>query len=367
MTWEEARMNDNAFPETMCAVVLHGPNDLEVRRIPVPEPLPGEVLLRVGACGICGSDLRYLLGENPWAKHTLGHQEPNPPDMILGHEIGGSVSVGGRTRRVAAMAFRTCGACMYCRSGRSNLCPNTQHLGHSAGWEGQNPGGMADFCRAWENCLFDLPDHVGLDEATFCDGLGVAVHAVNQTAVMPSSAVLVLGGGPIGLSIAQVAAARGADPVIITDVYDAPLQCAEELGLGPRLNVAGIADTEVAGELKRAAGSNGLIAAFDTTGQLSAQEQALGALDRGGMLVAMAGVADGLTLTESSLAGERRLTTCSNNFVEDFETGLRLLASGQVQVKPMITHSFALEDACEAFATALNKHETGAIKVIIEP
>lgn len=353
--------------QTMTAVVLHAPNDLKVEQVPVPQVRPAEALLKVGACGICGSDLRYLVGENPWAKHTLGHQESNPPDMVLGHEIGGSVIVGGRTRRVAAMAFKTCGACVYCRTGRSNLCPNTQHLGHGAGWEGQSPGGMAEFCRAWENRLFDLPDWIGLDEATFCDGLGVAVHAVNLSAVMPSSPVLVLGGGPIGLSIAQVAAARGAAPVIITDVYDAPLECAGELGLGPRLNVAGIADTEVAAELKRAAGGQGFIAAFDTTGQLSAQEQALRALDRGGTLVAMAGVAEGLALTESSLAGERRLTTCSNNFIEDFETGLRLLASGQVRVKPMITHTFALEDACEAFATALNKHETGAIKVILEP
>ncbi len=353
--------------QTMTAVVLHAPNDLKVEQVPMPQVRPAEVLLKMGACGICGSDLRYMLGENPWAKHTLGHQEPNPPDMVLGHEIAGSVMVGGNTRRVAAMAFRTCGACVYCRTGRSNLCPNTQHLGHGAGWDGQNPGGMAEFCPVWENRLFDLPDCVGLDEATLCDGLGVAVHAANQISIVPSEPVLVLGGGPIGLSIAQVVAARGANPVVITDVYDAPLECGVELGLGPCLNVASAADAEVVAELRRAAGGNGFIAAFDTTGQLAVQQQALAVLDRGGMLVAMAGVADRLTLTESSLAGERRLTTCSNNFVKDFETGLRLLVSGQVRVKPMITHTFALQDACAAFTTAINKHETNAIKVILEP
>ncbi len=360
-------MTSTDTPQTMTAVVLHAPNDLKVEQVPVPQVRPGEVLLKVGACGICGSDLRYLVGENPWAKHTLGYQHPNPPDMILGHEIGGTVMTGGNERRVGVLSFRTCGECRYCRTGRPNLCPNTQHLGHGAGWEGQNPGGMAQYCPVWEDHLFDLPDEIGLDEATFLDGLGVAVHAVAQTAIVASSPVLILGAGPIGLTIAQVAVAQGAGRVVVTDVYDTPLECARELGLGPCLNVAGAEPEAVGAELSSAAGEDGFIAAFDTTGQAAVQQQALAALDRGGTLVAMAGIAEGLTLGQSSLAGERRLMTCSNNLVEDFEVGLRLLVSGKVRVKPMITHTYALQEAERAFATALNKHETGAIKVILLP
>ena len=195
-----------------------------------------EVLLEVAACGICGSDLRYLVGENPWAKHTLGHQEPNPADMILGHELAGVVELDGQRRRVGALSFRTCGACLYCRTGRSNLCPNTQHLGHGAGWVGSNPGGMAEYCPVWRNHLFDLPNHVSFEEATFLDGLGVAVHAVRSAGLFPGCGVLVLGGGPIGLSIGQVAAAMGAGRVALTDVYDTPLDCGAALGMGPYLH-----------------------------------------------------------------------------------------------------------------------------------
>lgn len=350
---------------TMRAVVLHAPNDLAVEDVPIPDLMPDEVLLEVAACGICGSDLRYLMGENPWAKHTLGHQEPNPPDMILGHELAGVVEVDDRRRRVGVLSFRTCGACLYCRTGRSNLCPNTQHLGHGAGWVGSNPGGMAEFCPVWHNHLFDLPNHVSFEEATFLDGLGVAVHAVRSAGLFPGCGVLVLGGGPIGLSIGQVAAAMGAGRVALTDVYDTPLDAAAALGMGPSLNVAGADAQDAASALLDAGVDDGYMAVFDTTGQLEAQYLGLSVLQRGGTFVAMAGVVDGLQLSESSLAGERRLVTSSNNFVEDFEIGLRLLVSGAVKVAPIVTHSYPLEQAAAAFDTALHKQETGALKVVL--
>lgn len=360
-------MTDSVPVETMKAVVLRGPHDLQVREIRVPSPGAGEVLLRVGACGICGSDLRYFHGENPWAKHTLGYEPPNPPDMVLGHEVAGTVTDIHGQRRVGVLSFRTCGQCRYCLTGRANLCPDTAHLGHGAGWEGQNSGGMAEYCPVWADHVFDLPDSVSLEEATFLDGLGVAVHAVKRAGIVPDQPVLVQGAGPIGLSIAQVAVAQGARPVVVTDIYDVALRCAGELGLGPCLNVADADNETVTAELGTAGGECGFLAVFDTTGSLDAQAQALAVLDRGGTLVAMAGVAEGLALAQGSLAGERRLMTASNNFPEDFATGLELLASGQVRVKPMITHVYSFSDAQEAFATALAKHETGAIKVVLVP
>ncbi|NLJ36688.1 MAG: alcohol dehydrogenase catalytic domain-containing protein [candidate division WS1 bacterium] len=351
----------------MTAVVLHAPNDLRVEKVPMPQAAAGQLLLQVHACGICGSDLRYLAGENPWAKHTLGFEPANPPDMILGHEVAGTVIENGRTRRVGVLSFRTCGHCHYCRTGRANLCPETAHLGHGAGWEGQNAGGMAEYCPVWTEHLFDLPDWLSFEEATFLDGLGVAVHAVRCAGTISGQPVLVQGAGPIGLSIAQVAMAWGAEPVAITDIYDAALECARKLKLGPCLNVAGADDREVGADLARASGETGFVAVFDTTGSLEAQAQGLAALDRGGTMIAMAGIADGLTLTQASLAGERRLMTASNNFPDDFATGLELLVTGQVQVKPMITHIYSLQDAVQAFGTASNKQKTDAIKVVLIP
>ncbi len=352
----------------MLAAVLEGPGMLLVREVPAPEPGPGEVLCEVAACGICGSDLRYLAGENPWAKHTLGHEKPNPPDMILGHEVSGVVEVGGRRVRAGLLAFRTCGECPECLRGRSQLCTRTEHLGHGAGWEGRdfNPGGMAQVMPVWRENVHELPDSVSFDQATFLDGLGVAIHAVRRAGVAAGDSVAVLGAGPIGMLIAQAARVWGARRVVTTDVYAAALECALELGLDAAVDGRAAVPDEVACELTRAAGG-ALNVVFDSTGDLAMQQAALTMLAPGGLLMLMAGAADGLRLTTASLAGERTVTTSSNNLPEDFARGLELLASREIVVEPMVSHVFPLSDAVEAFEVAANKHASGAVKVIIHP
>lgn len=347
--------------DLMRAVVLHGPGQLSVETVPVPLTSPGQQLVRVGACGICGSDLRYLAGENPWAKHTLGYEKPNPPDMILGHEIGGWVE----GRAVGCLSFKACGECVECRRGQIQLCAHTAHLGHGAGWEGQNPGGMAEYCPLWAEHLYALPEGVSVDEATFLDGLAVAVHAARLADILPGSGILLLGGGPIGLMVAQAARALGAGPAVIVDMYDTPLQCAREMGLGPCVNLAEGGAEGLATELASLPG--GVHAVFDTTGDLEAQRLGLRSLARGGTMMLMAGAAEGLRIGPADLAGERRLLTCSNHRYEDFGIALSLLAEKRVRVGPMITHRFSLEEAPRAFAIAADKMNTGALKVILKP
>lgn len=345
----------------MRAVVLHGPGQLSVETVSVSALLPGQQLVRVGACGICGSDLRYFAGENPWAKHTLGYEKPNPPEMILGHEIGGWVD----GQAVGCLSFKACGECLECRRGQIQLCAHTAHLGHGAGWEGQNPGGMADYCPIWTEHLYALPDGLGVDEATFLDGLAVAVHAARLADIFPGSALLLLGGGPIGLMVAQAARALGAGKAIIVDMYDTPLQCARELGLGPCVNLSESGAEGLSAELDALPG--GVHAVFDTTGDLEAQRLGLRSLARGGTMMLMAGAAEGFQIGPADLAGERRLMTCSNHRYEDFGIALSMMAEGRVVVGPMVTHRFSLEDAPKAFAIAADKVNTGALKVILKP
>jgi threonine dehydrogenase-like Zn-dependent dehydrogenase len=351
--------------DTMKAVILHGPGDLRVEDVPLPEAQPNQWLVRVAACGICGSDLRYYAGENPWAKHTLGRETPNPPGMILGHEIGGHVDLRGHRRwqPVSVLAFRACGVCAACRRGDEQLCAATAHLGHGAGWQGQNAGGMAEWCPAWQEHVYPLHDRIDIEAATFLDGLAVAVHAVRNAAIRPMSGVVVLGAGPIGLMIAQTARAFGAGPVLLTDVYEAPLTCAREFGLmGLEVGQKPARDAaeEIAGQI-----GVPVLAVFDTTGDREAQKLGLRLLDPGGRLMLMAGVAKGLTLSARDLAGERALMTCSNHQYPDFGVAHELLALGRVQVKPMITHRFPLEEAPEAFAVAADKVNARALKVIL--
>jgi threonine dehydrogenase-like Zn-dependent dehydrogenase len=321
--------------------------------------------VRVAACGICGSDLRYYAGENPWAKHTLGREAPNPADMILGHEIGGHVDPLGRRqwRAVGVLSFRACGVCPECRRGEHQLCAATAHLGHGAGWQGQNAGGMGEWCPVWQDHIHSLHDRLDVEEATFLDGLAVAVHAVRAAELRPLSGVAVLGAGPIGLMIGQTARALGAGPVLLTDVYDAPLQCAEEfslMGLKVGESPARETEQEMAGQIGAP-----VLTVFDTTGDKEAQKLGLRLLDPGGRLVLMAGVAKGLGLSPRDLAGERVIMTCSNHQYRDFPAAFELLAQRRVDVRPMITHRFPLEQAPEAFAVAADKINTGALKVIL--
>lgn len=354
---------------TMKAVVLRGPHQLAVQDIPVPEPLPDEVLCRVRACGICGSDLRYLAGENPWAKHTLGVEKPNPPNMVLGHEVAGVVTLDDRELRVGMLAFVTCGRCPECRAGRSQLCRQTRHLGHGAGWEGRewDPGGMAQFMPIWRDNLYELPEQVSFDQATFLDGLGVAVHAVNRAGIEPGGRVVLLGAGPIGLSLMQVARAEGCGPALVTDVYDAALACARQLGADLALDGRELSPEDLPCLVAEWAAGERVAAVFDTTGDLRLQHAGLAMLAPGGTLMLMAGAADGLVLSTAPMAGERVVTTSSNNLPADFERGLTLLVEGRVLVEPMITHRFDLADAVTAFDVAARKRETNAIKVIIHP
>ncbi len=359
----------------MKAVVLAAPHRLEVKELPKPSPQPGEVLVQVEACGICGSDLRYFEGDNPWAHHTLGKDKPNPPNMVLGHEVAGRVVEVADSaaedlleQRVTLLPFKGCGLCYDCRRGKEQLCVNTRHTGHSAGWDRDpddfNPGGMADYCRIWQEHAYELPESIPLEHGVFCDGLGVAVHACKQAGVKQGDYVVVLGAGPIGLLIAQVAIASGARAVACADVYRKALEIAEEVGVDFRLDVR--TDDLAAHTFNHTEGA-GADVVFETTATLEGPRQALELVRRGGTLALVAGLFGPLELRPDNFFAEKTVTTCANFQYEDFYTGLQLMECGEVVVEPMITHKFPFSEAEEAFKTAVNKHETGAFKVVLVP
>jgi threonine dehydrogenase-like Zn-dependent dehydrogenase len=356
----------------MKAVVLKERGVLRVEDVPMPRPGPGEVLVRVRACGICGSDLRYFEGENPWAQHTLGEQRPNPPNIILGHEIAGEIVEaaeerdGGRLgQRVALISWRACGECYYCRAGLENLCAATKHLGHGAGWGEQEffPGGMAELCRIWEPMARPLPENLSFEEGALMDAAGVAVHAVNRARFSLNEPMAVIGCGAIGLVILQVARLRGAGTVFCVDVADRPLEAAASLGGHP---VDGRRRDAVEEVLDHTSGE-GAAAVWNTVGAEHTILQGMRMLRRGGTQVLLAFPMSPISLPPALLAGERILTISANNAYAEFDEALRLAEAGDIELLPLITHTFPLEEAPEAFAAAMRKSETGAIKVILRP
>lgn len=355
------------------AAVLTGVRQISVEEVPLPSPPDGWVRVRVEACGVCGSDLRYYEGENPWSLHTLGVHRPLPPRMVLGHEIVGVIDAVGRGvrpdrvgERVVLVSFETCGKCAVCQRGEEHLCPDTQHLGHGAGFETWelNPGGYAEHCLAWAHRAVPLPDSISSEDGVFLDGLGVAVHAVSRACRRPGGDMLVLGCGPIGLLCARVGLAQGmASRAFCVDV--------DPIARGHAARVAGV--TALDPQLDRVPEvvlghePTGVTAVIDTSGSLEAQEAGVECLAPGGTMVFLAGPAPGLTLDLRALAGERIYTTSANFRYSEFDEALALLADRRVTLDGLVTHRFGLGDVSQALEAMARKRQTAAYKIVIYP
>ena len=358
----------------MRALVLRAPEQLEVTDVPKPLPGAGQVLIRVTACGICGSDVRYFFGENPWAKQTLGQTIPNPPNIILGHEFMGVVedayAPGDRSligRRVGVNTFITCGECPYCRAGKENLCAKTRHYGHGQGWPKMEfyPGGMAEFCAVPRSQVYELPDSLTDHEATFLDPIIASLHAVDVGAPKCLDKVAVSGAGPIGNLIAQIAKAFGAVETFICDIADENVAAARKVGVDHAVNVSRNAN-RFREAVQTAAQGEGVELAYDTVGTQESIAQSLGILKKGGVLVLMATKDDEVRFPGLLLTGERAIRTSANARYADFPRAMELVARKRVRVLPLISHRFPLSRAVEAFDVACHKSRSGAIKVILE-
>lgn len=356
----------------MKAVILRRPRELELAETPLPTLTNEEhVLIAVQACGICGSDLRYWAGENPWALHTLGRHEDNPPNIILGHEFAGVVAAVNCSkyehligRRVGVQAYRVCGACELCRSGRQNMCKQTIHTGHAQGWGTMDvyPGAYAEYCPAWGDLLYPLPDHVSFDEAAMADILNVAVHAVGRGKAPAGADALCIGGGPVGLCVAQVAKAHGARNVLISEESPIARQVLSQFDFV----VIDPTQESLTDVVERVTGRSRLAAVYDSVGTAQTIREALPLLAESGTYVNLAVHSTEITLDASLLASERNITSSSNAFYSDVAEAYDLIFSGAVNVRPMITHCFGLEDYQRAFDLLLASPKQ-AYKVVFHP
>jgi 2-desacetyl-2-hydroxyethyl bacteriochlorophyllide A dehydrogenase len=347
------------------AVILEKPHQLAVRRIPVPPVGESSIRVEMRACGICGSDVRYLAGENPWSLHTLGKSLPSPPDMVLGHEVSGVVNTPGGSRRVAILAIKGCGKCLYCSTGRENMCDATEHFGHSAGWPemAYYPGGMSERFDIWKGFEYDIPDSISFEAATFLDGLAVAVHGADQGRIGAGSRVGVVGLGPIGVLSAQVARQRGASLVTGCDPAGLPVEMCRAVGLADVVR----GDTGRLLKLLQDEKKTRLDAVLDTVGTPETIQHGLEMLDKSGVLVLLSVHEEPFPLAPVRLSGERSIVSAANNTYPDFPAAIQLLASGKVVVDPLVTHRFPLAEARQAFQTMLEKEKRKAFKVVLHP
>ena len=356
----------------MQAVVLRSPRVLELVEAPLPAlTAENHVLIEVKACGICGSDLRYWAGENPWALHTLGHHVDNPPNIILGHEFAGIVAAVNSAqyehllgKRVGVQAYRGCGMCDFCRTGRLNLCKQTVHFGHGKGWGKMDlyPGAYAEYSLAWGDLLYPMPDDVSFADAAMGDILCVAVHVAGRALPKPGADVLCMGGGPIGLSVAQVAKAKGARRVFVCETSPLARRILEQF----ELTVIDPERESPRDVIAAAAGRPAVSVVYDSVGTDETMNAALPLVEESGTYVNFAVHSTSWKLNAAALGSERTITTASNALYRDVREGYDLIFSGQVRVAPMISHRFPLNEYQRAFDLLLSVPKR-AYKVVFEP
>jgi 2-desacetyl-2-hydroxyethyl bacteriochlorophyllide A dehydrogenase len=358
----------------MKALVLKSIETLEVMDVPMPELRPGLVLVKVSKCGVCGSDVRYFHGENPWAKQTLQQEIPNPPNIILGHEFAGTVVdvhddcdrhlIG---KRVGVNSFITCGRCRFCRVGLENLCRQTKHLGHGQGWGKMDfyPGGMAEYCPAFASQVYELSERVTDEQATFLDPIIAAMHAVDVADPHMLDQAAIQGAGPIGLLIAQLMKIRGARSVAISDIAEENLAVAKTVGADHVVNVADPRKS-LRDLVMSITGGFGVEKVFNTVGSRESIRESLEMLAAAGTVVLMATKDAEFSIPSLAISGERSVRTSSNALLSDFPKAVALLEAGMLAVDPLVTHRFPLSRALDAFAVACRKDENRAIKVILD-
>jgi L-iditol 2-dehydrogenase len=331
-------------------VRLHGVSDLRMHDEPEPTPDHGELLLRVTAVGICGSDLNWF------SETGISDAEFTKP-LILGHEFAAEVVEGERRgERVAVDPAIPCGECDRCHEGNPNLCPSISFAGH-----GEIDGALRERMAWPTSCLYPLPYNISDLEGVMLEPLGVALHSVSLSNIKPGMRVGVFGCGPIGLLIVQLARIMGATQIIATDRLSHRLQAAEVYGATDIfLAKNGQEQQDVLG----VTGDEGVDVAFEVAGENEAVETAIETARPGARVVFVGIPSDDRIFFRASSARRKGLTILvCRRMKHTYPRAIRLVERGLVEVSSLVTHTFGLDEYEQAFTTAARRE---GIKIVIK-
>ncbi|GAA3401092.1 galactitol-1-phosphate 5-dehydrogenase [Paenibacillus hodogayensis] len=343
----------------MKAAVIRAPYRFNIEDHPVPQPGPGEVLIRIHAVGICGSDVHGMEADGGQRRQ---------PGLIMGHESAGQIEAVGPNvtdwkagDRVAIDPQLSCGYCYACERGWKNLCENGVTIGSSR--KHLTHGAMREYITVPTRQIYKLPDNVSFDEGATLDFVGNAVHVLNRSNSKLGDTFVIIGTGAIGLIAVQLAKLRGAGKIIAVDTSDSKLALAARFGADRTINP--IKEDAIA-VIKEETGGYGADIVLEMVGLPATYDTAVRAAKMQGTVMALGFAADQVTIPiQPLLFSEVTIVGCTG-FSFEGPTVLNMIADGRIDVKPLITHEFPLDQIESGFEVLLDK-KADAIKVIIHP
>ncbi len=341
----------------MKALYYLGDRNMELRDIPKPEPRPGEYLIRVKANGICGSDVEGYLGKT--GRRT--------PPMIMGHEFSGFIErapEGGRysvNQKVVVFPKPYCGVCEFCRQGLVNVCPEGICMGVL-----DAPGSMCEYVAIEEKYILPF-EGISYSEAAFTEPLAVAyrsVHKISDDELRQAEYTLVIGAGTIGLMVLALLKYRGAKHVIVSDAAGFRLDIAKQLGADSTLNPA---KEDFLEGLRSITGDRLCDFAIEAVGIAPTAKSSLDALKIGGTAIWIGNAQKFVEVDmQKIVTSELKI---KGNYVYDldgFSESLRLLSEGKINIAPLMTDVYPLEQGVQAFRDLENNSDGRRLKVILE-
>lgn len=333
--------------------------ELELTEMPVPEPGPDEVLVRVAACGICGSDVHGLDGSS-------GRRIP---PVVMGHEAAGVVAATGSQVRSVREGDRVtfdstvwCGTCFYCRRGEINLCDNRQVLGVSCG-DYRRHGAFAEYVVVPERIVAPLPDNLSFEEAAMIEPASVAVHAVNLTPVRLGDTAVVVGTGMIGLLVVQALRLAGCGRIVAVDVDAARLELARQLGADQLVNAREADPVAAVADLTSGRGAD---VAVEAVGATEPVATAIACLRKGGALTLVGNVTPKVELALQAVVTRQLRLTGSCASCGEYPAVIELVARGAIRVRELISATAPLAEGPVWF-DRLYRREPNLMKVILKP
>jgi L-iditol 2-dehydrogenase len=342
----------------MKAARLYGPGDLRIDDVPVPEPGPGQVLLQVLSVGVCGSGVHYYLDGG------IGEDKVKEP-FIIGHEFSARVVALGPEvegppvgTRVAVEPAISCGKCEFCLEGHPNLCENILFCSTPP-----TEGALREYMAHPADLIFPIPDSISNDEGSVLEPLGIALHAVRLAGLHPGDTVAILGCGPVGLLILEVALISGARAAYVTDMVPERLALAKKLGATEAFKAD--SGDPVAWIMGQTAG-RGVDVAFEAAWADETVAQVAGMARRGGKLI-MAGIPrqDVATFPAHSLRRKGLTIKYVRRMKHTYPRAIPMVRDGLIDVESLVTHRFPLEKAAAAYELVAS-YKDGVVKAIIE-